>query len=341
MKDLSKIISNYGTNLELSKFKSKINEEVVSGSQLEDLNANTSSIKTPVTNVQDTGTMGSANEFVKKLPAEMRAKIGGAIKRLANLPTPEEEKIAYYKLSGRNIKLEFQPLVVKNVPNAKRAMFTFLENPNRSLDLAQEMYRATAGVGTKEKVIFAIPAVIREYCENNKGDAHSEISKLIGAYKKKFNRDMITDIIDDMDEAENVNGRNILLAAFLINDRNQIDASTTGSHYIQNFLKKFNIDPANTQGIADMLDSDYSLIANQLFVLNCPKSVLLRIHYVLKAAPHNVDLFTNITANIKGDLKLAYKYKFMAANILPKDDVYTAMFSVMANGVGKKNIIEL
>jgi len=330
MKDLSKIIKNYGNNLEQSKF---IKESSVIGAP-ESSPAPSADSKTPYV----TTNIGSANDFIKQLPGEMRAKIAGAIKRLANLPTPEEEKVAFYKISGRNIKLEFKPMQGKE-PNAKQAMFTFVENQNRAEDIARHMYEATAGIGTNEEKIFAIPAVVRQFCEETGKNPYTELKNIIETYRKQYNREMFRDIIDDMDEASTVDGRNILYAAFLVNDRNSLDPSTTGTNYVNSFLKKYNIDPTNTNGIADMLESDFTLIQNQIFVLHCTKSIILRINAILKS--RGEDFYKSITSGVKGDLKLAYDYKFQAAGLLKKDRTYNDMYALMANGLGAKNFIEL
>ena len=336
MKDLLKIVQNYGSKIELKNF-SAINEEVVTGSDLRDIK-NQGPQQKQESNLVVNNDTKQADEFVKKLSAPTRAKLAGAIKRLADLPVPENEKIGYYKLGGRNMKLVFQPMIGKE-PNAKRAVFSFVENADRAIDLAWYMYEATDGAGTDEDTVFAIPAALRAFCESSNINAYTEMMKMANAFQKEYGKKMFDVIGNEIEEASIVNGRNLLYATFLLSPQGQLDPNITGINYVNNALKQYNIDPSNTNGIADMLDSDMSLIQNQTFILHCTKSVLLRVNSVLKS--RGIDLFKSITADVKGDLKLAFKYKFQAAGILPQDSIYTKIYNVITNGLGTKKFIEL
>lgn len=336
MKNLFNIVKNYGSLYETSKFK-EIKETMTINEDTGNPNIASS---TAEKNTAVIGKIGNANEFIKKQPAEMRTKISGAIKRLGDISGAEETKIAFYQISGRNVKMEFKPYLATNEPNAKQAMFTFVENSNRAEDIADQMYQATAGMmGTDEDVVFSIPAGIRAYSESLGKDVYKEMLAVFDAYNNKHKTVMIQDIISDMDSAATVNGRAMLYATFLINENGVLDPVKTGAGFCNNFLKINRVDPANTNGIADMISGDFSMFDHQIFILHCPSSVLTRIHYVLKSK--GVDLFSGITSGVKGDLKMAYKYKFQSANILTKDSTYSKIFAIIANGFGVKNLVTL
>ena len=341
MKNLKSIIENYGINYELTKNWSiePINEDA--GALMKD--------DGPAKHVSDPNAIAvnkntdMANSFIRSLDDQTKGRIKSAILTLSMKYVPHEDttdgRFEYYKIKGQNMKLHFEPMSNGDVKST-RAVFQFVENTNRAKDLAFEFKQATTDyVGTDEDTLFAVPAALRAYTNKINirfADEMQALNKEVLALTKKT---VLQIAASEIEEAQDRNCLTLLYAAFWADENGEYGTEGAGLNYATSIITNGGLKVSDTQSVAGAIETTSSHLDIQKLMLSCSYDYVRKIN--AEFSKKKVDLFKTITADVKGDIKLAFKYYFMGAGILPRDATFTKLYDIISNGTGNKKFIEL
>lgn len=336
---INSIISYYGRLSELNKWKSEPINEIDGSATMGTTGQNTNAPAGPNPSTLPVNPdTERADAFIKALSPEKRKSVEAAVRKLAFKYGKTEDKVGYYTINGQNMKIHFEPLNA-GAEKASKAVFQFVENSNRATDLADEFERATAGWGTNENIVFAIPATLRAYCEKTGKNFFQERANFEKAYRDKYKKSLYNVAVDELEATNNINDRKIIASVFWLNDQGQVSNSGTGNYFAATVLNHAQISPTDNESVANLIENNHEENDVQRFCLTCSLGQLRAVNAIL--AKRGVELLKHISQEISGDLRLAFKYTFMAAGIVSSDSTYDSVYHLVSLGAGNKNFIVL
>jgi hypothetical protein len=261
----------------------------------------------------------SIEDFIKTVPEDQLRK---AISSFADSSQDGRNKGGVIMVGGKKVKISFE----SNPQEAGSyiAKFTYVDNPNATVDLSDLIKTAISGAGTDEDQVYGVASAYRQFCQDLGKDEIAEMKKLADDYKKKYSVALYDDLWKNFsdtferDEFDNY----LMRGLFLYGDAGDVGAAK--AKRIANYDT-----PDNAVRMLGV-DKDH---ANSIeFLLSCPLKALRSIDGGLKMATQE-DLVTYVkSTDFSSDIKSLVMSYFMGAGLAKRDTKFDHAAKVASEG---------